>query len=165
MGCHCDDCLKGWGCGPRLWNLFQEMRAEGRGSVTRLLLERARLLCPEVGLLFNTSYSTAASDNALFVLLPVLDSPDCWNMTSLTFSVLCLQSTFMLVSCLAYSSTLKMEATCFSEMSVDIQGTTRRHNPEYQTFRNRWCENFKPYIFVQQIDWFKAISTGLLEFL
>jgi hypothetical protein len=29
---------------------------------------------------------------------------------------------FMLVSCLAYSSTLKMEATCFSETSVDFQG-------------------------------------------
>jgi hypothetical protein len=30
---------------------------------------------------------------------------------------------FMLVSCLAYSSTLKMEATYFSETSVDFQRT------------------------------------------
>jgi hypothetical protein len=29
---------------------------------------------------------------------------------------------FVLVSCLAYSSTLKMEAICFSEISVDIHG-------------------------------------------
>jgi hypothetical protein len=39
-------------------------------------------------------------------------------------------SIFMLVSCLAYSSTLKMEATCSSEMSADIQWTTWRYIPE-----------------------------------
>jgi hypothetical protein len=32
----------------------------------------------------------------------------------------------LLVSCFAYSSTLKMEATCFSETTVDFQLTTRR---------------------------------------
>jgi hypothetical protein len=40
---------------------------------------------------------------------------------------------FMLVSCLAYSSTLKMEATCCSEMSVDFQWTTRHYIPEHRT--------------------------------
>jgi hypothetical protein len=37
------------------------------------------------------------------------------------------------VSCLAYSSTLKMEETCSSETSVDFQQTTRRYVPEYRT--------------------------------
>jgi hypothetical protein len=33
---------------------------------------------------------------------------------------------FTLVSCLCHSSTLKMEATCSSETSLDFQRTTRR---------------------------------------
>jgi hypothetical protein len=36
----------------------------------------------------------------------------------------------MLVSFLAYSSTLKMEVTYFSKISVDFQRTTRRYIPE-----------------------------------
>jgi hypothetical protein len=36
----------------------------------------------------------------------------------------------MLVSFLAYSSTLKMEAACSSEKSVDFQRITRRYNTE-----------------------------------
>jgi hypothetical protein len=40
---------------------------------------------------------------------------------------------FTLVSCLAYSSTLKMEATCSSKMSVHFQWTTRQHIPEDST--------------------------------
>jgi hypothetical protein len=36
----------------------------------------------------------------------------------------------MLVSCLAYSLTLKMEATCTSEMSAEFQRITRRYIPE-----------------------------------
>jgi hypothetical protein len=37
---------------------------------------------------------------------------------------------YMLVSCLAYSSTLKIEATCYSETSVDFQRIARRYIPE-----------------------------------
>jgi hypothetical protein len=37
---------------------------------------------------------------------------------------------FTLVSCLAYSSILKMDATCSSEASVEFQRTTRRYIPE-----------------------------------
>jgi hypothetical protein len=37
---------------------------------------------------------------------------------------------FMLGSCLVYSSTLKMEATCSIETSVDFQRTARRYIPE-----------------------------------
>jgi hypothetical protein len=40
---------------------------------------------------------------------------------------------FMLVSCLAYSSTLKMEAKCSSEESADFQQTTRHYIPEERT--------------------------------
>jgi hypothetical protein len=38
-----------------------------------------------------------------------------------------------LVSCLAYTSTLKMEAICSSETSVDFQRATRRYIPEDRT--------------------------------
>jgi hypothetical protein len=39
----------------------------------------------------------------------------------------CLTSCFMLVSYLAYSSTLKMEMTCSSETSIDFQRSTLRY--------------------------------------
>jgi hypothetical protein len=42
---------------------------------------------------------------------------------------------FTLVSYLAYSSTLKMEAICSSETSVDYQLTTGRYNPGYRILR------------------------------
>jgi hypothetical protein len=45
----------------------------------------------------------------------------------------------------AYSSTLKMESTCYSEASVDFQRTTRRYIPEDRTFHNHRCENLKSY--------------------
>jgi hypothetical protein len=43
---------------------------------------------------------------------------------------------FTLVSCLAYSSTLKVEAICSSETSVRFQRTTRRYIPGDSTLRN-----------------------------
>jgi hypothetical protein len=42
----------------------------------------------------------------------------------------CLTPAFMLVSCWAFISTLKMEAICSSETSVDTQRITRRYIPE-----------------------------------
>jgi hypothetical protein len=54
-----------------------------------------------------------------------------------------LATSFMLVSCLVYSFTLKMKATCSSEMSVDFQ---RRYIPENRTLHNHLCENPKFYI-------------------
>jgi hypothetical protein len=45
----------------------------------------------------------------------------------------CLPSAFSLVSCSAYFPTLKMEAICSSETSVDFQWTTRRYIPEDST--------------------------------
>jgi hypothetical protein len=42
-------------------------------------------------------------------------------------------------------STLKMEAICSSETSVDTQRTTRRYIPEDGTLHNHRCENLKSY--------------------
>jgi hypothetical protein len=50
---------------------------------------------------------------------------------------------FTLVSCLAYSYTLKMEAICFSETSVDSQWTTWYYILEEITLHNHVCENVK----------------------
>jgi hypothetical protein len=65
-------------------------------------------------------------------------------------------SIFMIVSCLAYSSTLKMEARCSSETSVDFQRTTRRYIPEDGTLHSYFSfgykassksiEGLKPYV-------------------
>jgi hypothetical protein len=49
----------------------------------------------------------------------------------------------MLVSWLA-SSTLKMEATCSVETSVDLQPTTGRYIPEVRILHNRPCEDLRP---------------------
>jgi hypothetical protein len=54
---------------------------------------------------------------------------------------------FMLVSCLAYSSILKMEAICFPEASVVFQRTTQCYTPEDRTLHNHQCEDLKSYNF------------------
>jgi hypothetical protein len=57
-----------------------------------------------------------------------------------------LATCFKLVSCSAYSWTLKMEATCSSETSVDFQRTTHRYIPEHRTLHNHHCENLSSHI-------------------
>jgi hypothetical protein len=52
---------------------------------------------------------------------------------------------FMIISCLAYSSTLKMEAVCSSETSVDLHWTTRRYIPKDTTLHKHRCENLEAY--------------------
>jgi hypothetical protein len=49
----------------------------------------------------------------------------------------------MLVSCLAYSWTLKMYATFSSETSVDFQRTTPHYTPEDIILHDHRCENLK----------------------
>jgi hypothetical protein len=44
-----------------------------------------------------------------------------------------------------------MEATYFSETSVDFQLTTWRYIPEYGTLHNQRSENLKPYIFSERL--------------
>jgi hypothetical protein len=60
-------------------------------------------------------------------------------------NLFCLPPEFRLVSCSDYSSTLKMEAVCSSETSVDFQRTTRRYIPQDRTLHNHRCENLKSY--------------------
>jgi hypothetical protein len=52
---------------------------------------------------------------------------------------------FTLVSCSAYSSTLKMEAIYFSETSVDFQRTTRRYIPQDGTLHERFFRTAGPW--------------------
>jgi hypothetical protein len=47
----------------------------------------------------------------------------------------------MLVSCLVYSSTLKMDATGSSETSIDFHRSIRRYITEDRILRNHRCEN------------------------
>jgi hypothetical protein len=68
-----------------------------------------------------------------------------------------LAACFMLVFCLTYSSTLKMEATFSSETSVDFQRPTRRI-PEDRKLHNHRCENLKSYIFAIDLFKFKHLS-------
>jgi hypothetical protein len=51
---------------------------------------------------------------------------------------------FMLVSCSAYFTTMKMEAICSFETSVDFQ-TTRRYIPDDGALHNHSCENIESY--------------------
>jgi hypothetical protein len=51
-----------------------------------------------------------------------------------------------LVYCLAYSSTLKMEAICFSKMSIDFHRITGHYIAEDRTLHNHGCEYFKSYL-------------------
>jgi hypothetical protein len=65
-----------------------------------------------------------------------------------------LATCFTLVSCLAYSSTLKMEVTCSSETSVDFQRTTQRYIPKDRNIHNHRCEDFKSYILTEDFGGF-----------
>jgi hypothetical protein len=58
---------------------------------------------------------------------------------------------FGLVSCLSYSSTLKMEGTCSSETSVDFQLSTWRYISEDRTLHIHRCENLISYINIVKI--------------
>jgi hypothetical protein len=68
----------------------------------------------------------------------------------------------MLVSCSDYSLTLKMEAMCSSEMSVDFQQTVRRYAPEDSTlhviFMFKIFRNLSSYIFEAIIAIMHALS-------
>jgi hypothetical protein len=67
-----------------------------------------------------------------------------WETRVLRFAcLLCFPPAFTLVSCLDYSSTLKVEATCSSEMSVDCKRITWRYIPEDRSLYDHRCENLK----------------------
>jgi hypothetical protein len=52
---------------------------------------------------------------------------------------------FTLGPCTAYSSTLKMGATCYSEKAIDSQLTIRNYIPEARNHYDHRCENLKSY--------------------
>jgi hypothetical protein len=73
---------------------------------------------------------------------------------------------FKFVSCSAYSSTLKMEAICSSETSVDFQRTTRRYIPGDSTLNSVYflsydC-NMAGYI-SKKLELIKTIIQNRLE--
>jgi hypothetical protein len=49
----------------------------------------------------------------------------------------------MLISCMVYFQTLKMQATCSSETSADIQRTKRCYIAKERALHNHRCENLK----------------------
>jgi hypothetical protein len=57
----------------------------------------------------------------------VMKSPMCSNLAACV----------VLISCLAYSSTLKMEAACYSETSINFYQASRCYVPEERTIRTR----------------------------
>jgi hypothetical protein len=63
----------------------------------------------------------------------------------------------MLISCLAYSSTLKMEATCYSEILIDVQPSTQRNIPEEKSLYNHRCGNLK-YVLLHTYIYYKIIN-------
>jgi hypothetical protein len=60
----------------------------------------------------------------------------------------CLPPACLVVFAKLISSTLKMEAICSSEASIETQRTTRHHIPEDGTFHNHRCENLNSYIVI-----------------
>jgi hypothetical protein len=56
-----------------------------------------------------------------------------------------LHTSFALLSCFDYSSTLKMEAKCPSGTSVDFEWTARRYVPEERPLHIHRCEILKSY--------------------
>jgi hypothetical protein len=60
---------------------------------------------------------------------------------------------FKLVSSSAYSSTLKMEAMCASETSVDFQRTAWRYITEDKTLLNLKKIESLPLLFLFLLDW------------
>jgi hypothetical protein len=66
-----------------------------------------------------------------------------WVVTLCTWVLLA--TCLLLVSCFAYSSILKMEATCSSEMLVNFFQAIRHYNPDH-ILHSHHCENLRSKI-------------------
>jgi hypothetical protein len=111
-----------------------------------------------LGLILNHEYGATYSSETLVDFLWISRSyiPEKWN-SSTVFLVMtrckqCPQAKhairatyFMLVSCLAQSSILKIEATCSSENSVNFQRTMLCYIPEDRVLHKYRCEKVKSY--------------------
>jgi hypothetical protein len=73
-----------------------------------------------------------------FCMLVIAKGNPSYYAQKMETNYLCLPPTFMLVSCSAYSLTLKMEAICSAASSVDFQRTTQSYIPE-----DSKCGNYK----------------------
>jgi hypothetical protein len=73
--------------------------------------------------------------------------PISWDMTPCRKSSIA--TSFMLISCSAYSSTLKKEAKRSSETSTEFRRTTLRYIPKIGLFHNHRCDNLKSYILTE----------------
>jgi hypothetical protein len=90
--------------------------------------------------------------NAAYKIRQILNSSFFWNIKSCspfksqpTFQRSFICTCFKLFSCLAYSSTLKMQGIYSSETSVDFQRFTWRYIPEERTHHTHRCESIKSY--------------------
>jgi hypothetical protein len=109
-------------------------------------------------------------DSKAFILVLRTDKKNPWLQLYAVLSIhskcsiyqysLRLPPAFTLVSCFAYYSTLKMDATCSSETSVDFQQTTRCYIPEDRTLHNHCCENLKSYSTLS-VCWISGEAVGL----
>jgi hypothetical protein len=70
----------------------------------------------------------------------------------------------MLVSWLTYSLTLKMEATCSSEMTVDFQRPTWHSVPQNRALRSHCCENLKSFPWEFPTQNFVCIAASRVTF-
>jgi hypothetical protein len=71
---------------------------------------------------------------------------------------------FMLVSCLAYSSSLKMEATCSTKILVDFEQASWHCIQVDRNLHNNCCENLKYHIFPVYMIRDMTVSMTFLPF-
>jgi hypothetical protein len=91
-----------------------------------------------------------------------------WVMTRNIAFQRCFPPAFKLVPCLAHSSTLKMEATCFSETSAGFQRTTWRCITEGRTLQTYFCVTTtqiqtSTYNFIRAIFIFSTVCVSLVH--
>jgi hypothetical protein len=112
------------------------------------ILAKTRFLCLEVTLTGWFLRSDSLDNNQLssglhqvseterkFVGLQVLTAVVVKN--SVFWNIKLLATCFTIVSCLAYSCALKMEASCSFEKSVNFEWTSRHYNPESRNHQKK----------------------------
>jgi hypothetical protein len=86
-------------------------------------------------------------DFSVILCVVRVPKPNCSRIFSLPgFHLLGYNASHLLVSCEAYSLTLKIEATCSSETSVYFQRTTWCYVLEDRTLHNHRYEDLKSYV-------------------
>jgi hypothetical protein len=135
------------------------MRSMYLGLVERMVVWCSWIWCPKLILCFTMADLSGCSRQLCCWCSFLYDPkfPVSW--------LLGLPPAFTLVSCSAYL-TLKMEAICSSETSVDIPRATRRYIPEDSTLHDDTCLNGLPcYVRVWRalnavFSWIFNLSSG-----